>query len=332
VAAPTLVREVQRTDPDGAGAFLQAQLAASGPFRYAGYGGFGYPGDEARRQNYMERRFDPAIQALLVNGRPIYLGLYDIQGYNPLQLSRYVEFMTALNGATQDYHTAFLLPTGTRSPLLDLLDVRYVLIDATLPRFRDDVAALTAGSREVFRTPSVIVYERAPTPSHAWIVHDVRTVARGEALPLLTSGTIDPYRTALVEGPAPPSEAPPAFTVETARVTAYEPDTLTIATTSAAPGLLVVSEIYASGWSATVDGGAVPVLPADHALRGIPLPAGEHTVVLRYEPASLRLGLAISGVAWGTMLLAFVAAAWSRAGGHGAPGAGTMGTSRRPRA
>ena len=35
----------------------------------------------------MERRFDPAISALLVNGRPIYLGLYDIQGYNPLHLA-----------------------------------------------------------------------------------------------------------------------------------------------------------------------------------------------------------------------------------------------------
>ncbi len=48
---------------------------------------FGYPGDEARRESYMERRFDPAISALLVNGRPIYLGLYDIQGYNPLHLA-----------------------------------------------------------------------------------------------------------------------------------------------------------------------------------------------------------------------------------------------------
>ena len=92
----------------------------------------GYPGDEARQESYMGRRFDPAISALLVNGRPIYLGLYDIQGYNPLHLSRYDEFMTALNGAPQDYHTAFLLPSGLRSPLLDLLDVRYIVQDAAL--------------------------------------------------------------------------------------------------------------------------------------------------------------------------------------------------------
>ncbi|HET8763381.1 MAG TPA: hypothetical protein VFM12_08180, partial [Gemmatimonadales bacterium] len=98
-----LVRETSRSDPEGAGAFLQQALATSEPFRYVGYGGVGYPGDEARRENYMARRYDPHVQAILANGRPIFLGLDDIQGYNPLQLSRYVEFMAALNGAPQDY-------------------------------------------------------------------------------------------------------------------------------------------------------------------------------------------------------------------------------------
>jgi hypothetical protein len=183
-----LLQDVSRTDPAGAGRFLQAQLESSGPFRYAGYGGYWYPGDEKRRESYMGRRFEPAISALLVNGRPIYLGLYDIQGYNPLHLARYDEFMTALNGAPQDYHTAFLLPSGLRSSLLDLLHVRYIVQDAALPSYRDDVRALDAETRAVFSTPRVIVRERDSAPTHAWIVHDVRSVTRGEALPLLTSG------------------------------------------------------------------------------------------------------------------------------------------------
>ena len=254
----------------------------------------------------MERRFDPATQALLVNGRPIYLGLYDIQGYNPLHLARYDDVMTALNGASQDYHTANLLASGLHSPLLDLLDVRYILVDASLPARRFDVATIAADNREVFRTDRFVVYERDPVP-HAWIVHDLRAVARGEALPLLTSGTVDPYRTALVEGPLPAAADPPPGAAEAARVTAYTPDRLTIATESAAPGLLVVSEIYESGWRAYVDGVPAPVLPTDHALRGVPLPAGEHVVELRYEPLSLRLGLLISGVA--ALLIAAICAA-----------------------
>ena len=33
---------------------------------------------------------------------------------------------------------------------------------------------------------------------------------------------------------------------------------------------------------------------ADHVLRAVPVPAGEHTVELRYESSPLRIGLAIS--------------------------------------
>ena len=211
-----LVQDVSRSDATGAGRFLQAQLESAGPFRYAGYGGLGYPGDEARRESYMERRFDPAISALLVNGRPIYLGLYDIQGYNPLHLRRYDEFITALNDAPQDYHTAFLLPSGLGSPLLDLLDVRYIVQDAALLPYRDDVRALRAETRVVFRTPRVIVHERDSAPLHAWIVHNVRPVTRGEALPLLTSGIVDPYQTALVEGEPPVTAMPEEPAAESA--------------------------------------------------------------------------------------------------------------------
>jgi hypothetical protein len=259
----------------------------------------------------MGRRFDPAISALLVNGRPIYLGLYDIQGYNPLHLARYDEFMTALNGRPQDYHTSFLLPSGLRSPLLDLLDVRYIVQDATLPPYRDDVRALHAGSRVVFRTPRVIVHERDSAPPHAWIVHDVQSVTRGEALPLLTRRVIDPYQTALVEGPLPATAVPDQAAAESARITAYEPDRMTIATQAAAPGMLVVSEVYESGWRAYVDGAEVEILPTHHALRGIPIPSGEHTVEMHYDPLSLRLGLWISGIATAAMVVVFVIAGWS---------------------
>ncbi len=260
----------------------------------------------------MARRFEPAIQSLLVNGRPIYLGLYDIQGYNPLHLARYDDFITALNGAPQDYHTAFLLPSGLDSPLLDLLDVRYVVLDAGLPRRREDVAVLTSEAPRVHRTPRVHVLDRAADLPHAWIVHDVREVARGEALPLLTSGAVDPYQTALVEGTPPETGSPLEATVESAEVLTYEPDALTIATDAAAPGLLVVSEVYASGWRAFVNGEEVPVLPTHHVLRGVPLPAGQHNVTLRYDPLSLRAGLWISGIAAVAMLAAFVAAGWQR--------------------
>jgi uncharacterized membrane protein YfhO len=45
--------------------------------------------------------------------------------------------------------------------------------------------------------------------------------------------------------------------------------------------------------------GIVSVL-ADHVLRAVPVPTGQHTVVLSYEPPLLRLGI---GITLGTTLL-----------------------------
>ena len=320
VSHGALTEEVTTTAPSGsAAAFLQGQAATAGSFRYVGYGGILYPGDHQRAASYMARRFEPPVQAILVNGRPIVLGLATIQGYDPLQLARYAEFLTALNGAPQDYHLAYLAHTGVRSPLLDLLNVRYVLVDATIPPGRDDIVGLATGRREVFRTPLVVVYERVPPPPHAWIVHDVRAVEYGEALSLLTAGDVDPYQTALVEGPLPDVTPPPAGAVEAARVTHHEPDAIRIVATAASPGLLVLSEIYEKGWRAYVDGERVALLPTHHALRGVPVPAGEHTVEMRYEPLGLRLGLPISALTAAAMVVIWSVAGMARLRARGFP-------------
>ncbi|CAA9561405.1 MAG: hypothetical protein AVDCRST_MAG73-3738 [uncultured Thermomicrobiales bacterium] len=307
-----------RTDPGGAGAFLRARLAEAGPFRYVGYGGVAHPDEGPSPQTYQHRRTRPNIQAILVNARALRLGLHDVQGYKAVQLKRYVEFLTALNGETQEYHVANLRPGGVRSPLLDLLNVRYVVVDAGLPQDREDVAALTAGRPEVFRTAAVVVYESGAALPRAWIVHDVRPVVRGGALGPLASGAVDPRRTAFVEGPLPPVAVPPESAVESARVTRHEPDAIEIVARAAAPGLLVVSEVYSTGWRAYVDGERVEVLPTNHALRGVPIAPGEHHVELRYEPRSLRLGVPISGASALAMLVAFAAAGYRhiRMGGH----------------
>jgi uncharacterized membrane protein YfhO len=73
---------------------------------------------------------------------------------------------------------------------------------------------------------------------------------------------------------------------------------------AAAPALLILSEAWDPGWSATVDGQPAPVLLADHILRAIPVPAGQHSVELRYDPPYLRAGLLLAGLS----LLAVAAA------------------------
>jgi uncharacterized membrane protein YfhO len=63
---------------------------------------------------------------------------------------------------------------------------------------------------------------------------------------------------------------------------------------SSAESLLVVSQIYYPGWSATLSGERVPVVAANFALTGIPVPAGVHEVRLVFDPASFKIGVAIT--------------------------------------
>jgi hypothetical protein len=308
-----LRREIRNTDPGGAGEFLQAELARSGPFRYAGYIGYGYPNAGRAGFSPMDRRFDPNIQAVLANGHPMLLGLYDIQGYDPIQLARDTHFFASLNGAEQDYHTAFLMPTGVNSPLLDLLDVRFLLLDATLPPNRDDVIALTQGRHEVFRNDFVVIYERDRLLPHAWIVHDVQPVAPGEAAPVIALGQVDPWQTGLVDGPLPTVEPAADPAAEQADITRYEADTVTVTASLTSPGLLIVSEIVADGWQASVDGEEVPILTVHDVLRGVPLTAGDHEITFRYAPPSLRFGLMVSAGAHLALLTVLALVGWRTA-------------------
>jgi hypothetical protein len=45
------------------------------------------------------------------------------------------------------------------------------------------------------------------------------------------------------------------------------------------------------------------MLPANHALRAIPIEAGHHELIVEYAPRSVAIGFWISGVAWTALLV-----------------------------
>lgn len=58
--------------------------------------------------------------------------------------------------------------------------------------------------------------------------------------------------------------------------------------------ILVLSDTYYPGWTATVDSVNVPVIAANVNSRAVIVPAGEHTVDFVYKPKLLSLGILIS--------------------------------------
>ncbi len=75
----------------------------------------------------------------------------------------------------------------------------------------------------------------------------------------------------------------------------YAPNELRYRYKAASDRAAVFSEIYyPNGWTAMVDGEPVDIFRANWTLRGAVLPAGEHELVMRFDPESYRISSAIS--------------------------------------
>jgi len=96
-----------------------------------------------------------------------------------------------------------------------------------------------------------------------------------------------------------------------ARLVADEPARVIVDTEGG--GWLLLTDAFYPGWQAWVDGTPARIYQADYVLRAVPLGPGPHRVEFRYQPASFRTGLWVSGLAWAATLLAAVGLAWRRA-------------------
>lgn len=69
-----------------------------------------------------------------------------------------------------------------------------------------------------------------------------------------------------------------------------------IVTRAPGPRLLVLTDTWYPGWSATVDGEPAPIYRANVCFRALPVPPGEHRVVFAYECRPFEVGVVVSGV------------------------------------
>ena len=96
------------------------------------------------------------------------------------------------------------------------------------------------------------------------------------------------------------------------RLTSYEPNRLVYETNNSKDGIVVFSEIYyPDGWIGTIDGEPADIARADYILRSMYVPAGKHTIEMRFDPKSLHVteGIAYAALALmviGIMILVIV--------------------------
>ncbi|WP_071147707.1 YfhO family protein [Bacteroides ihuae] len=83
------------------------------------------------------------------------------------------------------------------------------------------------------------------------------------------------------------------------RLTNYKPNHLVYETSSSKDGIVVFSEIYYPGWTATIDGKPAEIARANYILRAMNIPAGKHTIEMAFDPKSIHVteSIAYAGLA-----------------------------------
>ncbi|MGP1467442.1 MAG: YfhO family protein [Porphyromonadaceae bacterium] len=93
----------------------------------------------------------------------------------------------------------------------------------------------------------------------------------------------------------------------TVTLTSYKPNHLTYDVKSSTGGIVVFSEVYYPGWTATIDGNPAEVGRVDYVLRGIQIPAGSHKVEMMFYPKSVDNTETVAYIAY-LLLFATIAA------------------------
>lgn len=231
-----------------------------------------------------------------------------IGGYHPAKLRRYQEMVERyISREMQQTMSAIAEAGGDMSqvdgeklcPVLNMLNTRYFILP------------LQGGQTIPLQNPYAF--------GNAWMVEKV-SFADNANEEIDAVGKIDLRHEAVADKKykqqltlTPQQATPDSTTVIT--LTKYEPNQLTYDVKSKAGGVVVFSEIYYPGWTATVDDQPVELARVDYILRALTIKGGSHKVVLSFFPKSVDTTETIAYAASALLLLAIVAAAvaaWRR--------------------
>jgi hypothetical protein len=252
------------------------------------------------------------------------VGLEDVHGYDALNVRHYIEVLGIVDSTVIDVANAALRrrigpitsQEGLASPVLDLLNVKYVLT----------TSKAESGRREVATLANTDYLARAFLVERARFFPDYDGV-----LSYMKTGGFDPRREVLLAGG--PAARPAGYSTgvgaagagatgeaEPGRVGAvkYQGDGLAVSVEARAKCYLVLSDAFYPGWRAFVDGKQVPVLRADYAFRAVEVEAGAHEVRMIYKPVLFTIGVVFSAA--GVALMALMIASRGGRNESGPPG------------
>jgi hypothetical protein len=195
------------------------------------------------------------------------------------------------------------------SPLLDLINVKYVLVPSTW--------SIQSPFLEVVYDEEIRIYENKNGFPRAFVVPSYLLCnSRESAYAALGTFTLaDFQKKVILESEPPPllvsggDEKDVQFSVAEVQ---YGRDKIDIRVSCPRGGFLVLSDNYHTSWKAKVDGTEKPILRANYTMMSVALAPGSQKVEFRFYDIGLHLGPTITALGW--ILLGVWTCVWLRRG------------------
>ena len=216
-----------------------------------------------------------------------------IGGYHAAKLRRYQEVVERyISPEMQSLYRAVSEAGGDMTkvngdsifPVLNMLNAKYFILP------------LQDGQTVPIQNPYVY--------GNAWFIDELQYVDNAN-LEMDGLGKLDLRHQAVADKKfkAQLGEAVVQDTASVVTIKAYEPNRLTYDVNSGKGGILVFSEIYYPGWTATVDGEPAELGRVDYLLRAMQVKPGRHEVVLSFFPKSVNTTETIAYISYVILLL-----------------------------
>jgi hypothetical protein len=222
------------------------------------------------------------------------LGLYSVNGYDPLRPASLNRLLGLASPSTGGDSVSPFPALTSQPPVLDLLGVHSLTAPngSVEPGVHAFSGRFTIFDEAGAFPPAFVATCWATAPDDAalaWMRATTSAALRSVAL--VAADQVPQGAAGLPPSPAS-CDAGPAATL-----TRYDPqDVAMTVPASSAGGLVVLSDQWYPGWTATVDGTETPILRVDTALRAVAVGPGSHTIEYRYAPHWPLTGLCVTAL------------------------------------
>lgn len=221
-----------------------------------------------------------------------------IGGYHPAKLRRYQEMIDKYIAPEMQ---AAMQAIGSKGGVMSEVDGRKLFPVLNMLNAKYFIVPLQGNATTSIQNPYA--------QGNGWFVDKLTYVADANA-EYAEVGKIDVSHEAVADKKFEAVLGQTAANDSTASVvlTKYEPNNMTYTVNSAKGGLVVFSEVYYPGWSATIDGQPAELGRVNYILRALNVKAGKHEVVLDFHPSSISITETIAYTALAVLLLAICVA------------------------